>query len=126
METEQQLSAFETALARYAAGQAPKGAPDRRLQDLWRRVIAWYESEDPRVASFLRRNCDMLVQGRDAWGRVFRYDVDRDAGVVAVWSVGNNGDDEHGGGDDICRRVRFQRRPGRKGQGEGSADGDQP
>lgn len=57
---------------------------------------------------------------KDVWGRPLRYVIESD-GTVLVYSTGENGKDENGGGDDICARSRFPLPQTR--EGDARADG---
>jgi hypothetical protein len=43
----------------------------------------------------------MIWRNCDPWGNPFRMRLDRDSGQYRIWSVGPNGIDEDGGGDDL-------------------------
>jgi hypothetical protein len=50
----------------------------------------------------------MVVDNRDPWGHAFVYSV-RDRGkTVTIWSIGPNGRDEQGQGDDIVVNERLE------------------
>jgi len=49
----------------------------------------------------LQDRCGLIVGGRDAWGNPFIYEVNATKTQATLRSMGQNGIDESGGGDDI-------------------------
>lgn len=56
---------------------------------------------DPRLREWMRVNCAGMQTGRDYWGNKLVYQVDHGAAKVILRSIGPNGRDELGEGDDI-------------------------
>ncbi len=56
-----------------------------------------------------KRTWALVVKGLDAWGRPLKYEVDHAGKWMKVRSVGRNGIEEHGRGDDIEIGWEFNR-----------------
>jgi len=82
----------------------PRGAPGPQLQDAVSAI-----TKDPRWGPLLRRQCGMLVENRDPWGRAFLFSWEGDWRALRVWSRGPNGRDERGKGDDVVALIKFDR-----------------
>lgn len=76
--------------------------------------------QDVGEAKKLRAFCGMIVRQGDAWGRPLVLQRKSDTSIILIYSVGRNGCDESGGGDDIVVEVRLDQRsdtrPGTRGQ----------
>ena len=72
-------------------------------------------SADSELGPGLRKDCPMLVENKDAWGRPFILSWHGQGRSLSIRSVGRNGRDESGGGDDIEVRTPW----GEQGDGRG-------
>ena len=72
-------------------------------------------SADSELGPELRKDCPMLVENKDAWGRPFILSWEDQGRSLSIRSVGRNGMDESGGGDDIQVRMPW----GEEGDGRG-------
>lgn len=89
------LTRFQTYLTVYSwrGGNLPNGSFQEVLQLLVKSGV--------QIDS---RDLALLAEGRDGWGRPFIYER-KSAKVALVRSVGGNGIDEGGQGDDIQRDI---------------------
>lgn len=92
-----------------AAGEA---AATRATMDYLRTRLAVYRIENgkyPAALGVLIESTHAYPKGYlkeqvlpdDAWGRPFRYGADPDGATFRLWSVGPDGVDQQGGGDDV-------------------------
>lgn len=82
-----------------------KSIPGRSVDECLRTLQA-----DPDFAGRVRYFSPSVCRNRDFWGRSFRSKFEERAGVptLTVYSVGPNGRDEGGAGDDIARAIVFE------------------
>ncbi len=73
------------------------------LQEAIKAVQAYEQRRGER--GYFTRMFPMLVRNRDAWGRPFVYELKDHGRTVVVRSLGRNGKDEKGEGDDIQSKA---------------------
>ena len=105
--TYRQLSAFHNSLWAYAAVHGHLPGPTLR------EAVAQCMEEEATSDGFAAV-CGMLIADRDAWGRPFVYELHTDGAAVAVRSLGPNGKDDLGAGDDLQVVLKLPRPATRK------------
>jgi len=100
--THMELNAFASALSAFSFdnGRIP-------AMDLKGCVTAMLRH--PQYAAEVRKMCPMLIDNKDGWGRPFVFIVDQKRQRAVVRSVGLNGRDEKGEGDDMTREVNLKK-----------------
>ena len=94
--TDDQLSDFRGLLSQWPlfhGGKYPGPTPSDAIKAI--------ENDPLYGPNFDKRAYSMLRANRDSWGRPFVYELDEGWGSGRIRSLGPNGRDENGGGDDI-------------------------
>lgn len=90
-----QVLAFDT---------ADNGSPIRSSGQTLRTTLDVLR-RDPYNAKIIREEMPQIASGKDFWGHPFVFSVSDDRRTVVLYSVGPNGKDEKGLGDDVGIRL---------------------